>query len=197
MVTIVKKVRRIKYNATILNVFQHIYGIGQTRARHLILRNGGRIDLRVGSFKRDHFSATTERIYREDVQIQESLSYVRRINIKRIKKIKCRRGIRLALYLPSHGQRTKSNGISARFILSKTFEYIPKEPDTQVKKISSYVKRTDIIKKKSEIIYQRLLRRSFNRYIITADRRDLKQFQRQGKIGVFAKFIPKKKKKNK
>jgi hypothetical protein len=97
------------------------------------------------------------------------------------------------LFLPSHGQRTKSNAITARFLGSATFEYVPKQPNSNLKKLSSYVKRTDEIKKASIRAYQKQL--SLNFYLYR--KKDEKRFAlaiKRGELGTFRQFVPNAKK---
>lgn len=118
------------------------------------------------------------------------LENLRNYNIRRLKRIRCFRGIRLKNYLPSHGQRTHSNGMNARYLGSKTFDYVPKELGANCKRIASYVRHAVGLKKMSDKIYQKLLRKNFFKYQLK-NRKHVQIAHKRGQLGIFKKFMPK------
>ena len=124
----------------------------------------------------------------------EPLKYLQEKNIRRLKQLHCYRGLRLIACLPSHGQRTHSNGMSARFVGSGTFEFVPTIPGGIVKKTASYVRRRSSLKLRSDKKYQRLLNRNFQIY--KAKYPNLyKQALRPNQLGVFNRLAGIKRKK--
>lgn len=184
--------RRVKPHRRLLNLVQSIYGIGKSRSKYIIVKLAGRFDLPISKFWYKHYYIYDRIINKYCLVLLTTLKYLRIRNRSRLKKIHCYRGIRLIYYLPSHGQRTKSNAITARYLGSGTFEYVPRKPGN-FRKILSYVRRTPLIKKKSEEIYLKRLKRNFLLYQVS-DSKSLTYAHKRGQLGVFRRFIPKLKK---
>lgn len=95
-----------------------IYGIGQSRARHILLKT--KID---GGIKPKDLTVDQENAIRkliESFKIEGDLKREVASNIKRLKDIKTFRGSRHARHLPARGQRTKTNSRTVRGNVRKT-----------------------------------------------------------------------------
>ncbi len=95
-----------------------IYGIGHSRARHIILKS--KVD---GSIKPKDLSVEQENVIRklvESFKIEGDLKRDVAGNIKRLKDIKTYRGNRHSRHLPARGQRTKTNSRTVRGNVRKT-----------------------------------------------------------------------------
>ena len=95
-----------------------IYGIGRSRAKHLLLKT--KVD---GSIKAKDISVDQENAIRkliEGFRIEGDLRREVGANVKRLKDIKAYRGNRHARHLPSRGQRTKTNSRTVRGNVRKT-----------------------------------------------------------------------------
>lgn len=95
-----------------------IYGVGRSRARHILLKTG--ID---GSIKTTSLTVDQENVLRklvESYKIEGDLKREIGGNIKRLKDIKTYRGNRHARHLPVRGQRTKTNSRTVRGNVRKT-----------------------------------------------------------------------------
>ena len=171
-----------------------IYGIGPSMAKDLLVEVSGRLDTPVRFFKNLHFRWFTYQCVKNSFLLKENLRIVSRNNIKRLKSINCYKGSRHTRYLPVRGQRTKSNAMTARFLGSGSFDYIPQRPTSLLKKVSSYVRRDTILKQNSEANYKKLLSRNF--FLFQKGNNRLASFlNKKGKLGVFSKFMKIKKKK--
>jgi small subunit ribosomal protein S13 len=90
----------------------YLYGIGRSRAQK-ICKNAG-VD---GSKKTKDMSAEDENAIREQIENDTLEGDLRRTvsaNIKRLRDIKCYRGLRHSMRLPMRGQRTKTNARTNR-----------------------------------------------------------------------------------
>lgn len=172
-----------------------IYGIGPTRANDLIVKLTGRLKTPIKMFNSQHFRWVTYQCVRNSFLLKEKLRNLKRNNIKRLKLLSCYRGLRHLRYLPARGQRTKSNAMTARFLGSGTFEYVPKRPTNLLKKISSYIRRGTWLKQVSEEKYKKLLSRNFSMFQKNYGRLAL-FLNKKGRLGVFSKFMKKKKGQN-
>jgi small subunit ribosomal protein S13 len=95
-----------------------IYGIGHSRAKHIILK--AKID---GAIKPKDLTVEQENTIRkivESYKIEGDLKREIAGNIKRLKDIKAYRGLRHARHLPTKGQRTKTNSRTVRGNVRKT-----------------------------------------------------------------------------
>lgn len=183
---------------------QSIYGLGPSRSEDLMLKLTGRFVNPIKLFKLCHYRWLTQNLTEQCLQsavlLKEKLQYVKRLNIVRLKLLKCYRGIRHMKYLPVHGQRTKSNAITARYLGSGSFNFIPSQPNNKIKKISSYVRHDVQLKQASDSQYNKLLAQNFQKY----KKENLKTFSflaKKNQLGIFSKFtkvkkLPKVKKKD-
>ena len=95
-----------------------IYGIGPSRARHILLKT--KID---PAIKPKDLTVDQENVIRklvESFKIEGDLKREVAGNIKRLKDIKSYRGSRHARHLPTRGQRTKTNSRTVRGNVRKT-----------------------------------------------------------------------------
>ncbi|QQG46742.1 MAG: 30S ribosomal protein S13 [Candidatus Azosocius agrarius] len=84
-----------------------IYGIGYTRAKYICNKVGVSELIKVSDLKDDEI-VNIQNIVNE-FEVEGDLRRRISINIKRLKDIKCYRGMRHRLSLPVRGQRTKTN----------------------------------------------------------------------------------------
>ncbi|MDD3940300.1 MAG: 30S ribosomal protein S13 [Candidatus Pacebacteria bacterium] len=95
-----------------------VHGIGRPRAKTIL--NGLNIDL---AKKVPDLTADEEKDVRREVEafkIEGDLRREKQINIKRLKDLKCYRGVRHTRGLPVRGQRTKTNSRTVRGNQRKT-----------------------------------------------------------------------------
>lgn len=89
-----------------------VYGIGRERAKTIL--KGLNIDF---GKKVADLSADEEKDIRREVEsfkIEGDLRRDKQLNIKRLKDLKCYRGVRHTRSLPARGQRTKTNSRTVR-----------------------------------------------------------------------------------
>jgi len=86
----------------------YIYGIGRNTSNKIISAAGINADTRVKDLTEDEVN-TLRRIIDEDYVVEGDLRREIALNIKRLKDIKCYRGIRHIKGLPLRGQKTKTN----------------------------------------------------------------------------------------
>ncbi len=105
----------------------HLYGIGRTRAFKIVH------DLKIDSFKKvkdltedekDKIRAYIDANFKVEGKLREEKLF----NIKRLKDIKCYRGIRHLKGLPTRGQQTKTNNRTVRGNVRKTVATAKKPP---------------------------------------------------------------------
>lgn len=95
-----------------------IHGIGRQKAKTIL--NNLNIDL---GKKVPELTADEEKDIRREVEsfkIEGDLRREKQVNIKRLKDLKCYRGVRHTRGLPVRGQRTKTNSRTVRGNLRKT-----------------------------------------------------------------------------
>jgi small subunit ribosomal protein S13 len=86
----------------------YIYGIGRTRSNEILERVGVDPDKRVRDLTESEVSGLRQTIDRE-YQVEGDLRRQVQQNIRRLKDIRCYRGIRHIRGLPVRGQRTRTN----------------------------------------------------------------------------------------
>ena len=86
----------------------YIYGIGKPTAQAILAKAGINPDTRVKDLTEDEAGAIRKIIDTEYV-VEGDLRREIALNIKRLRDIKCYRGIRHAKGLPLRGQKTKTN----------------------------------------------------------------------------------------
>lgn len=91
----------------------YIYGIGQTSAKKILAAAQIGEDIRVKDLteqQEDKIRSIVEKQYKTEGDLRREVQS----NIKRLKDIKCYRGIRHFKRLPARGQRTKTNSRTVR-----------------------------------------------------------------------------------
>ena len=96
-----------------------IYGIGPTRAKHVLLQARVDPDKRASELAPDELNRLKE-VVEKNYKIEGDLKREIMFNIKRLKDIKAYRGIRHMRGLPARGQRTKTNSRTRRGNVRKT-----------------------------------------------------------------------------
>ncbi|AHM55516.1 30S ribosomal protein S13 [Peptoclostridium acidaminophilum DSM 3953] len=86
----------------------YIYGVGRNTSNKIISAAGINADTRIKDLTEDEVN-TLRRIIDEDYVVEGDLRREIALNIKRLKDIKCYRGIRHIKGLPLRGQKTKTN----------------------------------------------------------------------------------------
>jgi small subunit ribosomal protein S13 len=86
----------------------YIYGIGRSRAKHILTEAGVDFDTKVKDWTDDQ-AAKIREIIGSSFKVEGDLRSEVQLNIKRLMDIGCYRGIRHRLGLPVRGQSTKNN----------------------------------------------------------------------------------------
>ena len=171
-----------------------IYGIGFGRAHRLHYLNGAHTGQRMRHTVRRQRKLYA-RFLKRHFRLGIYLKTLKRANVKRLKFIKCNRGLRHSAFLPVRGQRTHSNRRTRRYLGSGTWQYVPSKPAAKLKKVRKYIRHKKGLVERSNEVYQKLLERNFT--VLLKNKRYFKQLQRQGKLGQFAKLAKQKKPKAK
>lgn len=91
----------------------YIYGIGLTRSKMILKETNISPAIRVKDLTNDQVDALQASIVKQ-FKVEGDLRREVLGNIKRLKEIKCYRGVRHSRGLPSRGQRTKTNSRTVR-----------------------------------------------------------------------------------
>lgn len=94
-------------NKHISIALRSIYGIGKTRALQICDKVGIKPSIKVSDIG-DDIAAVLQKVVQE-FEIEGDLRRRIAMNIKRLRDIKCYRGLRHRVGLPVHGQRTRTN----------------------------------------------------------------------------------------
>ena len=86
----------------------YIYGIGRATSNEILAKAGINPDTRIKELSEDQVNEL-RRIIDEDHLVEGDLRREIALNIKKLRDIKCYRGIRHAKGLPLRGQKTKTN----------------------------------------------------------------------------------------
>lgn len=97
----------------------YIYGIGNTTAKKILAAVKIDPNIRVKNLKEDDEAKIREFI-KANFKIEGDLKREVLGNIKRLREIKCYRGVRHGKNLPVRGQRTKTNSRTVRGNVRKT-----------------------------------------------------------------------------
>jgi len=103
----------------ILYSLPYIFGIGPTLAAKILKSAGIDGNIRTKDLTRDQedkLRALVEKTYKTEGDLRREIM----ANMKRLKDIKCFRGIRHMKHLPTRGQRTKTNSRTVRGNVRKT-----------------------------------------------------------------------------
>jgi small subunit ribosomal protein S13 len=98
----------------------YIYGIGRPRANEILKKVKVNPDTRVNDLTEEQANALRTAIEKGGFAIEGDLKRDFLSNIKRLKEIKCHRGVRHSRSLPVRGQRTKTNSRTVRGNVRKT-----------------------------------------------------------------------------
>lgn len=90
----------------------YIFGIGRTRARDILQESKISFDKKLKDLSEKEVNLIRELV--EKNKIEGELRREISANIKRLREIKCYRGVRHIKHLPVRGQRTKTNSRTAR-----------------------------------------------------------------------------------
>lgn len=183
--------RRISSQQNIQTILQRIYGLGLARAiKVALLFSFGKESLQYKHLTlkhKDKMVTMVERAAIRKYRVKYALRNIRKKNISRLKRVKCYRGVRHTLYLPVRGQRTHSNAHMARYLSSRTFEYVPKVPASKVKMLSKFTRRKKHIVDAAMSRYYRLLNKNYAEF--RKNNKSLfKQLEKKNKLGVFGKL---------
>lgn len=86
----------------------YIFGIGKTKAQHILAKADISEDKRVNDWNDDEI-VRIRRIISEEYKVEGALRSEVQLNIKRLMDIGCYRGLRHRKGLPLRGQRTRTN----------------------------------------------------------------------------------------
>ena len=86
----------------------YIYGIGRSLSRELLQNAGINIDTRVKDLTEQEVN-TLRKAIDESYQVEGDLRREKSLNLKRLREIRCYRGLRHRSNLPVRGQNTKNN----------------------------------------------------------------------------------------
>jgi len=95
--------KRIEFGLT------YIEGIGLATSRNILNNSNIDYNIRVKDLTEEQVGAITEAINKMEIPVEGDLRRTVSLNIKRLKDIKCYRGVRHLKGLPVRGQRTKTN----------------------------------------------------------------------------------------
>jgi small subunit ribosomal protein S13 len=95
-------------NKRVETALTYIFGIGPTRAHHIIASTKVNPDTRVKDLTEIEAAALREYISK-NFKVEGDLRREVQMNIKRLIEIGCYRGLRHRRNLPVHGQRTRTN----------------------------------------------------------------------------------------
>lgn len=98
----------IRENKKIKTSLTDVYGIGDTSAMHILKRLKVNSETRVKDLTSQELTRIRQLIEKE-YKVEGELRQTVRRNIKRLKDIRCYRGIRHRIGLPVRGQRTRHN----------------------------------------------------------------------------------------
>lgn len=94
-------------NKHIAIALEGIFGIGRTRALQVCEAVGVDASVKVADLKEDVVTLIQRAV--AEFEVEGDLRRRIAINIKRLRDIKCYRGLRHRMGLPVHGQRTRTN----------------------------------------------------------------------------------------
>lgn len=91
----------------------YIKGVGLATSRKVLKMTGVDLNLRTDNLTDDQVKIITNAI-EKNYTVEGNLTQTVNKNIRRLKDIKCYRGVRHKLGLPVRGQRTKSNAVTRK-----------------------------------------------------------------------------------
>jgi len=109
----------IPKNKKIVVALPYLYGIGLTLSKKILDKAGIDENTRTKDLtpeQEDKLRLIVEKEYKTEGDLRREIM----ANVKRLKDVKCYRGIRHMKHLPVHGQRTKTNSRTVRGNVRKT-----------------------------------------------------------------------------
>ncbi len=109
----------IPNNKKIAFALNYIYGVGPSLSKKILEQTGIDGNIRAKDLtddQQDKLRAVVEKSYKTEGDLRREIMS----NIKRLKDIKCYRGLRHMKHLPVRGQRTKTNSRTVRGNARKT-----------------------------------------------------------------------------
>jgi small subunit ribosomal protein S13 len=103
----------------ILFSLRYIYGVGTTLSKKILKSAGIDENIRTKNLteaQQDKLRAIVEKTYKTEGDLKREIMS----NVKRLKDVKCYRGIRHMRHLPVRGQRTKTNSRTVRGNVRRT-----------------------------------------------------------------------------
>ncbi len=94
-------------NKHVVIALQSIFGVGRTRALQICEVVGVEPSVKISALEEDTVTSIQKAVM--DFEVEGDLRRRIAINIKRLRDIKCYRGLRHRMGLPVHGQRTRTN----------------------------------------------------------------------------------------
>jgi len=91
-----------------------IYGIGKSKSYDFCKKLGFSSNLKIKDLTKDDVKNLIRLIERSNIIINNDLKRLKSLRIKNLINLKLNRGIRISLGLPNRGQRTHTNGKSAK-----------------------------------------------------------------------------------
>lgn len=105
-------------NKSIFFALKNIYGIGKKNAFNICKKLGFSENLKVKSLSKEQIKKLLKLVENSGIVITSDLKKVRNLTLKNLIFIKSYRGLRKIKGLPVRGQRTHTNGRTARKIKS-------------------------------------------------------------------------------
>ena len=99
----------IPANKKLAYALRYVYGIGPTRAEHVVKESGYDPDRRAGDLNEEEVNKLASIIADKQYLVEGDLRRERTANLKRLSAIRSVRGMRHMRGLPVRGQRTKTN----------------------------------------------------------------------------------------
>jgi small subunit ribosomal protein S13 len=168
---------------------QRFYGYGLSRALKIALLFAfGKQTYAFDILNKRHRNVMMSLVEKKKYLLDYALETRKKKNITRLRSMKCYRGLRHALYLPVRGQRTHTNAHTARYVSSRTFEYVPRGPSSKkIKTLSKYTRRKRHILVASISRHARLLTKSYNEFK-KYNKALFKQLEKKNKLGAFSRI---------
>ena len=91
----------------------YIFGLGRAKSNEILSSTGIKPDTRVKDLTEEEINALRKTID-NDYNVEGDLRREVALNIKRLKEIRCYRGVRHIKGLPLHGQKTKNNARTSK-----------------------------------------------------------------------------------
>ena len=110
----------IPNNKKIEYALRYVHGIGPSRSAVLVKESGVDSDLRAYQLTEEQLNRISELVAQKGYLVEGDLRRELVTNIKRLRGIRCYRGIRHEKKLPVRGQRTRTNARTRKGMRKKT-----------------------------------------------------------------------------